>query len=111
MRLYEEILFLKHNFKGKWVVENVVPYYTPLVDAQKIGRHLFWSNFTIPDYKAPEFKNMINRQNLSAKEELMDWIGIHYDKNIYYEGNHCPTQVLRNCVHPKLAEHIIKSIS
>ena len=31
MALYEEILFLQHYFKGKWVVENVVPFYEPLI--------------------------------------------------------------------------------
>ena len=45
-KLYEEILFLEHDFDGKWVVENVVPYYKPLIQpSSKVGRHLFWSNF------------------------------------------------------------------
>ena len=26
MRLYEEILFLQHFFKGRWIIENVVPF-------------------------------------------------------------------------------------
>ena len=30
----------------------------------------------------------------------------HYEENIYYEGNHCPTQILRNCVHPLVGEHV-----
>ena len=45
MKLYEEIIFLKHYFKGKWIVENVIPYYTPLIQAKEYDRHLFWSNF------------------------------------------------------------------
>lgn len=49
MMLYEEIIFLKHYFKGKYVVENVIPYYEPLVDAQKRGRHLYWTNFNLPN--------------------------------------------------------------
>ena len=41
LKLYEEILFLQHYYKtGKWVVENVIPYYEPLVPAIKKGRHL-----------------------------------------------------------------------
>ena len=58
MKLYEEIILLETiskgenaRFKGKYIVENVVPYYTPLIPAQKRGRHLFWSNFIIPHYK------------------------------------------------------------
>ena len=41
MKLYQEILFLQHYYKtGKFVVENVIPYYEPLISAQKRGRHL-----------------------------------------------------------------------
>ena len=49
MKLWQEIVFLKHHFKGKWVVENVIPYYEPMVRSTAvIGRHLYWSNFPIP---------------------------------------------------------------
>jgi len=106
-RLYEEIQFLKSNFDGKWVVENVTPYYKPLYEPTKVGRHLFWSNFAIGDVHVPEFKNFINRQNLTAKKELQEWLGIHYDENIYYGNNHCPTQILRNCVHPDVGLQIL----
>lgn len=51
--LFEEIIFLKTYFKGKWVVENVVPYYEPIYNPFKIGRHLFWSNFTINEMPTP----------------------------------------------------------
>ncbi len=107
LRCYEQIIFLKHNFKGDWVVENVKPYYEPLIKPQYIGRHAFWSNLNIkPMVNEPKFKNFINRQNLSDKQDLMDWLGIQYEENIYYEGNHCPTQILRNCVHPLVGEHV-----
>lgn len=107
LRLYEEVIFLKHNFKGKWVVENVIPYYEPLIEGTKIGRHTFWSNYPIStNVEVPEFKNMMSRQNLSAKKQLQEWLGIFYEKNIYYEGNHCATQILRNCVHPVLGNHV-----
>ena len=49
MKLYEEILFLKHNLKGKYVVENVIPFYEPLIPAKKRGRHLYWTNFNLPN--------------------------------------------------------------
>ena len=111
MALYEEILFLQNFYKGKWVVENVVPYYEPLIEAKKVGRHLFWSNFYFDadDVKRP--KNFINMANVAGKKALMDWLGIHYEENIYYDGNHCPAQVLRNCVHPKLGAQIYESAS
>lgn len=54
MSLYQEILFLQNFFKGQFVVENVVPYYEPLiVPTKRIGRHLFWSNF---EFEAEEVK-------------------------------------------------------
>ena len=49
MKLYEEVLLLNHFFKGKYVVENVIPYYTPLIPANKRGRHLYWTNFNLPN--------------------------------------------------------------
>ena len=49
MTLYEEIVFLRYHSDAIWLVENVVPYYEPLIPAEKIGRHLYWSNFELPD--------------------------------------------------------------
>jgi len=47
LSLYEEIIFLKHHFDGKYVVENVIPYYEPLINGIEIDRHLYWTNFII----------------------------------------------------------------
>tara|TARA_R110002072_G_scaffold273116_3_gene433465 strand:- start:1539 stop:2159 length:621 start_codon:yes stop_codon:yes gene_type:complete len=110
LALYEEIIFLQHYFVGPWVVENVAPYYTPLIPpTQIVGRHMFWGSyqFDAEDIKRPA--NFINLANLKGKQALMDWLGIHYDESIYYAGNHCPAQVLRNCVHPVLGKQIFDS--
>lgn len=111
LKLYEEILFLQYSYTGKWLVENVVPYYSPLVTPSvKVGRHLFWCNFDFDaeDVKRP--KGFINKTNTKGKEALQAWLGIHYDGNIYYDGNHCPAQVLRNCVHPLLGKQIFNQM-
>ncbi len=100
MNLYQEIIFLEHFFKGLWVVENVRPYYQPLIAARDIGRHIYWSNFDFPYYVEPTPPDFINLCNVAGKKKLMDWLGIHYAENIYYGNNHCPAQILRNCVHP-----------
>lgn len=108
MSLYQEILFLRHKFKGQWVVESVKPFYVPLIPPSfTVGRHLFWSNFTatVDDVERPA--NFINLCNLAGKQALMDWPGIHYPENIYYGSNHCPAQILRNCVHPLVGKHIL----
>lgn len=109
LRLYEEILFLR-NFHpgGKWVVENVTPYYEPLTrPTQTLGRHLFWANFHISQINAKSFPGMITAGTLKEAENLKEWLGIRYGGSIYYKGNHCPGQVLRNCVHPDLGLHVL----
>ena len=51
MKLYQEIIFLKHNCKCNFVVENVKPYYKTLINPDvELQRHLFWSNFKIKKY-------------------------------------------------------------
>ncbi len=110
MMLYEEILFLSHFFKGKYVVENVVPFYEPLINPNnQVGRHCFWSNFdfNVDDVSRPS--NFINMSNLAGRKKLQDWLGIHFEDRIYYAGNHCPAQVLRNCVHPNIGKAILES--
>lgn len=110
MSLYQEILFLQHFYKGKWVVENVVPFYEPLIPGKILGRHMYWSNFDIGDYKEPIPKDFINLANLAGKKKLMDWLDIHYEENIYYGNNHCPAQILRNCVHPNEGKAILDKL-
>lgn len=110
MRLYGLIVFLQNFFPGSWIVENVVPYYKPLIEPTvRVGRHLFWANFefSVDDVKRP--KGFISKANLQGKKELLDWLGIECEPNIYYEKNHCPVQVLRNCVHPKIGMQVLKS--
>jgi len=99
MTLYQEILFLQYNFDGKWVVENVKPYYKPLIEPTSIlQRHLFWSNFEIPN---KEFK----KDNIRTAQipDLEKKYG--YDLSGYKLKN--KRQVLRNCVEPKLGKYIL----
>jgi DNA (cytosine-5)-methyltransferase 1 len=49
MKLYEEIIFLNKYFKGKYCVENVIPFYTPLIAGKQRGRHIYWTNFALPN--------------------------------------------------------------
>jgi DNA (cytosine-5)-methyltransferase 1 len=110
MELYEEIIFLQTYAKCGWVVENVKPYYKPLIKPTAvIGRHYFWSNFPIEaeDVRSPP--GFINKGTVKDKLELMDWLDIHFEEKLYYKGNHCPVQVIRNCVHPKIGLDILKS--
>ena len=49
LKLYEEIIFLDNFFEGKYCVENVTPYYEPLIKGNKKGRHIYWTNFKLPN--------------------------------------------------------------
>lgn len=110
MALYQEIILLRSHARCPWVVENVVPYYQPLIaPSVRMGRHLFWTNFAVEVLELEQPPNFINRCDVAGKQALMDWLGIHYAENIYYGTNHCPAQILRNCVHPRLGRHILEA--
>lgn len=115
MDLYQEIVFLQKFSSAKWVVENVVPYYEPLIKPNfKIGRHLFWSSFPISYSGIGDVKNLetpkgfIDSDNKAGAEKLKKWLGLDYEGTLYYKGNHCPAQVLRNCVHPDIGKFIFQ---
>ena len=93
MMLYQEILFLQHYFKGKYVVENVIPYYEPLIQAQKKGRHLYWCNFILPnDLGDRRFAISLAKQELKGLCEFHE-----YDFN-KYKGTQSVIKMARNLV-------------
>ena len=81
MELYEEIIFLQHFSECKWVVENVIPYYNPLIPAQKIGRHLFWSNFVIPIIEQPkdDIGKMCGKNQTANKKHITERNAVNSD--------------------------------
>lgn len=98
MKLWQEIIFLQANAKCAWVVENVKPYYQPLIKpTAELQRHLFWSNFEITE------KEFITDKIRTA--QIPDLQKLHgFDLSKYKLSN--KRQVLRNCVLPQLGEHI-----
>lgn len=99
MKLYEEILFLDNYFDGQWTVENVKPFYTPLLPPKaEIGRHLFWSNFRI--HKTAFVEADINRGNIG------EWQALHEIDISGYKFSTRKDKLLRNCVHPELGLHV-----
>jgi len=113
MNLYQEIIFLKHFFKGKWCVENVKPYYEPLIKPQYLGRHAFWTNFHINRIKVDYQIGTMNRQASKEKQrkaiireaQIPEFLKLHDLKNFKVPNKR---QVLRNCVLPKIGLHILK---
>lgn len=110
MALYQEIILLKEHFKGMWVVENVKPYYHPLIGPSiEIGRHIFWTNFDVSHIESPDPPvEFITAESPDQVKAMKNWLGIQYEGNIYYDGNHSPGQVLRNCVHPVVGRHVFE---
>ncbi len=94
LKLYEEILFLQHYFKtGKFIVENVIPYYEPLIPAQKRGRHLYWTNFVLPnDLQDRRFAIS------AAKNELKGLCEFHEIDLTTYKGEQRKDKIARNLV-------------
>jgi len=102
MKLWSEIIFLQYNFKGKWVVENVKPYYAPFVSpTADLQRHFFWANFDIPSVEFQ--KDMLRAAQIPQLQELHG-----YNLDGYKLSN--KRQVLRNCVLPGLGEHVFKQV-
>jgi len=105
MKLYQEILFLQHYYKtGKWVVENVIPYYEPLVPAIKRGRHLYWTNFNLPnDLKDRRFAIS------SAKQELKGLCKFHKYDFTKYKGEQPILKMARNLVDYEAGRTILET--
>ena len=97
MRLYEEIIFLKHYFRGLYCVENVVGYYEPLIKPQELGRHYFWTNFILPPFKA---NSRSHHDDIEKLEEVKGFDLSEYDVSR-------KRLLLRNCVFPELGKHIL----
>jgi len=105
MKLYEEILFLQHYFKGKYVVENVIPYYEPLIPAKKRGRHLYWTNFNLPnDLKDRRFA--ISQE----KNELISLCKFHNYDFKKYKGNQPIVKIARNLVDYEAGKTIFETV-
>ena len=100
MTLYEMIIFLKGHMRDKlWCVENVVPYYEPLIEpTTNIDRHLYWSNFDIPKIDI-------------EKEYVIKYVKIETLEDFdisKYRGISNKRQVIRNQVNYNVGEHILK---
>ena len=93
LNLYSEILLLDYHFKGKYVVENVIPYYEPMLNPKKRGRHLYWTNFNLPN-------NLQDRRfGISqTKNELNGLSEFHNYDFTKYKGSQSKVKIGRNLV-------------
>ena len=106
MMLYEEIIFLKYYYKGKYVVENVIPYYEPLITAKKRDRHLYWTNFNLPN----DLKGRKN-PDLSRTKDLINVMSKYHDYDFrQYKGEQPMNKIARNLVDYEAGKTIFETM-
>jgi DNA (cytosine-5)-methyltransferase 1 len=105
MVLYEEILFLEHYFEGGYVVENVIPYYQPLIPSQKRERHLYWASFNLPSI-------LTNRKVKvgAGKNEVKNLEKFHEIDLTEYKGEQRKDKIARNLVDYEAARTIFETV-
>lgn len=104
MALYQEIIFLQHWCKNaKWVIENVVSYYKPLIQPQEINNHFFWSNFYINPLpkESRNIKHYTGQVEDRALKMKIDIEKIEGTKQL-------KRKVINNCVEPETGLHIFQ---
>ena len=105
LMLYQEIIFLKHFAleEQSWVVENVIPYYDPLIEAKKKGRHLYWTNFNLPS----DLKER-RTQLCAGTNELNRLCMFHEIDMSSYNGTQSMIKIARNLVDYEAGKNIFE---
>jgi DNA (cytosine-5)-methyltransferase 1 len=108
MKLYEEIIFLEHHYSGKYVVENVIPYYEPLIKPQERDRHLYWTNFILPNNLNGRVKHFGDSKNGNT-ETLRSWSEFHNYDFTKYKGKQLVLKMARNLVDYEAGKTILET--
>jgi DNA (cytosine-5)-methyltransferase 1 len=104
MQLYQQILFLKHHFRGKWAVENVEPYYMPLLQPTTlIDRHPIWANFPIGPFRTGRDFDVMSPAADGLKK-FEEYFGIVLPK-----GTKNARKLYRNVANPFMGAHVLKA--
>jgi DNA (cytosine-5)-methyltransferase 1 len=106
MALYQEVIFLEYYYKGKYCIENVIPFYDMLIPAKKRNRHLYWTNFNLPSILS-ERKN----PDLSRTKNLVDALSKFHDYDFRkYKGKQSIQKVARNLVDYEAGKTILDTV-
>jgi len=107
MKLYEEILLLEGYFEGSWVVENVEPWYDPLIEPQHSDRHMFWSNFDIPEMDDIDRNAVLTAEEFDAEAHQKSF---GFDLSGHsFPSDYPMEKVLKNMVNPEVGKAILES--
>jgi len=92
LRLYQEYILLDNYFEGKFTIENVIPYYDTLIPGQKRGRHIYWTNFRLPEN--------LNERNFKfgCNDEVKKLCEFHDYDFRQYKGEQRIDKIARNLV-------------
>ena len=105
MKLYQEIIFLEHHFKGKYVVENVIPYYEPMFNPKKRDRHLYWTNFNLP--------NELSKRHFTGMSQAKNEVDLLCEFHEYdfrkYKGKQLTNKIARNLVDYEAGRTILET--
>ena len=105
MKLYEEIIFLEYHFIGKWVVENVNPYYEAMLNPKKRERHHYWTNFNLPSNISD--RNDTSLVQSSRIKDLSNFNDYDFTK---YKGEQRRLKIARNLVDYKAGRTIFETM-
>ena len=106
MALYQEIIFLEYYYDGKYVVENVIPFYDLLIQGYKRNRHIYWTNFNLPS-------NLSKRKNpdLGRTKNVVDALSKFHDYDFRkYKGKQSIQKVARNLVDYEAGKTILDTV-
>lgn len=104
-KLYQEIILLQHHFKGKYVIENVIAYYEPMFNPKKRGRHLYWTNFNLPNKISRDF----SMQGSNSNKEFQRLSKFHDYDFSKYKGEQSKTKIARNLVDYEAGKTILET--
>lgn len=110
MALYQEILLLRYfsdNTKTKWVIENVIPYYPPLIKPSiELGRHYFWMNFRANPHLFGDKEGQI--ENVKGNDSRYGFNISKYKTTRTLELTKGKVSVLRNLVNPEIGLYLLE---
>ena len=112
MKLYQEIILLNSWHKGKYCIENVIPYYEPLIKPSvELGRHYFWTNFNVPFKKFTNIDISRSTPEQLLKERGLDILVFDVIKDVKEQREKGKLfdrrQILRNMVNPEVGKYIL----
>ena len=105
MKLYEEVIFLEYHFKGKYCVENVNPYYKPMLNPQVRDRHTYWCNFKLPENLS--YRSDTALVQASRIQDLCDFHDYDFRR---YKGEQRLLKMARNLVDYEAGRTILERV-